>query len=126
SATFERVADRARAVRAAVPHTQLLLLPELHLSAPPALLDEHGGYPDRVATQVPGPITEELGAIARETGLWLVPGSLYERAEDGRIHNTAVVRSAEGALIARYRKVFLWQRQVEWAEGEALVSFGSL
>jgi len=122
-ATLERVADRARAVRAAVPHAQLLLLPELHLSAPPALLDEHDGYPDRVATEVPGPITEELGAIARETGLWLVPGSLYERAGDGRIHNTAVVLSPAGALVARYRKVFPWQPQEACAAGEEFITF---
>ena len=93
AATLERLTEQARAVRVAVPHAQLLLLPELHLSAPPPLLDERGAYPGRVATEIPGPLTQSLGEIARESGLWVVPGSVYERAGDGRIHNTALVLS---------------------------------
>ena len=45
-ATLERLAERAPGVRAAVPHAQLLVLPELHLSAVPSLLDESEGYAD--------------------------------------------------------------------------------
>ncbi len=122
-ATLRRLEERARAVRAAVPHARLLLLPELHLSAPPPLLDESGGYPDRVAVEIPGPLTERLGAIARESDLWLVPGSVYERAEDGRVHNTALVLSPEGELVARYRKVFPWQPHEACAPGDRFVTF---
>jgi formamidase len=122
-ATLGRLADRAGAVRAAVPHAQLLLLPELHLSAPPALLDEHGGYPERVAVEIPGPLTERLGEIARRSGLWLVPGSVYERAADGQVHNTALVLSPEGELVASYRKVFPWQPHEACAAGDRFVTF---
>jgi formamidase len=122
-ATLQRLEERARAVRAAVPHARLLLLPELHLSAPPPLLDESGGYPDRVAVEIPGPLTERLGAIARESDLWLVPGSVYERAKDGRVHNTALVLSPEGELVARYRKVFPWQPHEACAPGDRFVTF---
>jgi predicted amidohydrolase len=121
--TVALLAERARAVRRAVPHVQLLLLPELHLSAPPLLLDEHGGYPEGVATEVPGPLTEALGGIARDLDLWMVPGSLYERADDGRVHNTAVAFSPEGALVARYRKVFPWQPHESCAPGDDFVTF---
>jgi formamidase len=122
-ATLRVLRERAGAVRAAVPHAQLLLLPELHLSAPPALLDEHGGYPDRVAVEIPGPLTERLGEIARQSGLWLVPGSVYERAADGSIHNTALVLSPEGDLVASYRKVFPWQPHEACAAGDRFVTF---
>ena len=37
-ATLDLLAERAPAVKAAVPHAQLLVLPELHLSAVPELL----------------------------------------------------------------------------------------
>jgi len=122
-ATLRVLRERAGAVRAAVPHAQLLLLPELHLSAPPALLDEHGGYPDRVAVEIPGPLTARLGEIARQSGLWLVPGSVYERAADGSIHNTALVLSPEGDLVASYRKVFPWQPHEACAAGDRFVTF---
>ena len=72
-----------------MPHVQLVLLPELHLSAQPTLLEEQSTYPDDVAVPVPGPLTEALGEIAREAGVWLVPGTVFERAPDGRLHNTA-------------------------------------
>ena len=123
AATLDRLAERAPAVRDTVPHAQLLLLPELHLSAPPLLLDERAGYADRVATELPGPVSERLSAIAREAGLWLVPGSIYERAEDGRIYNTAVVVSPEGELVERYRKVFPWEPHETCAAGDRFVTF---
>ena len=122
-ATLAQLADRAEVVRETSPHAQLLLLPELHLSAPPPLLDEHDGYAGQVAAEIPGPLTEALGEIARDSGLWLVPGSIYERADDGRIHNTAVVVSPDGELVARYRKVFPWQPHESCAAGKDFVTF---
>lgn len=123
AATLEGLAERIRALRATVPHVQLLLLPELHLSAPPPLLEERSGYGEEVATEIPGPLTERLAEIAGEAGLWLVPGSLYERAADGRIHNTVVAFSPDGELVARYRKVFPWQPHESCAAGESFVTF---
>jgi predicted amidohydrolase len=121
--TLERFREQAGAVRGVVPHAQLLLLPELHLSAPPPLLEEGSGYADDVAVEIPGPLTQSLAEIARETGLWLVPGSVYERGADGRIHNTVVVLSPEGELVARYRKVFPWQPHETTAPGGEFVTF---
>ena len=95
---------------ATVPHAQLLVLPELHLSAPPRPSRRHSGYAGEVAVEIPGPLTEALGGIAAESEIWLVPGSVYELASDGAIHNTALVISpATGSSSPRYRKVFPWQ-----------------
>jgi formamidase len=122
-ATLRHFRERVAGIRATVPHVQLVLAPELHLSGQPGLLEEQGSYPDEVAVPIPGPLTEALGEIAREHGVWLVPGSVFERAEDGRLHNTARAISPQGELAARYRKVFPWQPHEECAPGDAFVTF---
>ena len=122
-ATLDALRERVAGVVATVPHVQLVLLPELHLSAQPTLLEEQSTYPDDVAVPVPGPLTDTLGEIARESGVWLVPGTVFERAEDGRLHNTAPVISPQGELIARYRKIFPWQPHEECAPGDSFVTF---
>src|SRR6478735_6527252 len=66
------------------------------------------GYDERVAEPIPGPTTERLCGLAREVGKWLVPGSIYERAEGG-VYNTALVISPTGELVATYRKLFPWR-----------------
>jgi formamidase len=122
-ATLDLAAKRIRAVRKAVPHVQLVLLPELHLSAPPSILEEHSGYAAQVAVPVPGPTTDALAQIARESAVWLVPGSVYERGDGGRIHNTALAFSPGGDLVARYRKVFPWQPHEASSPGSEFVTF---
>jgi predicted amidohydrolase len=122
-ATLEQLAEQAPAVRAAVPHAQLLVLPELHLSAVPGLLDESDGYAESVAVEVPGPLTERLGEIARAAELWIVAGSVYEPAEGGGVHNTAIAVSPEGELAASYRKVFPWRPTEHSAPGDGFVTF---
>ena len=109
-------------MRRVVPHAQLLVAPELHLSAVGELLDEDDGYGSRVAVEIPGPLTERLGEIAAETGLWLVPGSIYERGEAG-VHNTALAISPEGELVAAYRKAFPWQPHERTEPGDRFVVF---
>ncbi len=123
AATLDLFAERAPAVREVVPHLQLLVLPELHLSAVPQLLDEDEGYAEEVAAELPGPLTERLGEIARECGAWLVAGSVYERGEQGQVHNTVPVVSPEGELVATYRKVFPWQPHETSAPGNEFVTF---
>jgi len=122
-ATLAQLAERAPRIRAMAPDVQLLMLPELHLSAPPPPLDERNGYAEHVAVEIPGPLTDALGEIARASGLWLVPGSVFERGEGGLIHNTCLVLSPEGELVARYRKVFPWQPQESCAPGDEFVTF---
>jgi formamidase len=123
AATLELLARRAPAIRETVPHTQLLVLPELHLSAVPGLLEEPEGYAEATAAEIPGALTNALGEIARDAGLWLAPGSVYERGEDGAIHNTSPVLSPQGELVAAYRKVFPWQPHESCAPGERFVTF---
>lgn len=122
-ATLSLFGERLAGVRAAAPDTQLVLAPELHLSAQPGLLEEQSRFPEEAAVPVPGPLTEALAGLAREHGVWLVPGTVFERADDGRVHNSALAFSPAGELVARYRKVFPWQPHETCAPGDRFVTF---
>jgi formamidase len=122
-ATVEEFERRTTILRETFNDLQLVILPELHLSAVGGFFDEEPGTAARVAVEVPGPLTDRLAQLARATDLWLVPGSVYERAPDGRIHNTAVAISSEGELIAAYRKCFPWQPYEESVPGTRAVTF---
>ena len=121
-ATLRRMGERVARLRGVVPHVRLVMFPELHLPALPPPLEPHDD-PATLAVDVPGPLTEELAEIARANGVWLVPGSVYERADDGRVYNTALVLSPEGELAASYRKVFPWQPHESSAPGDRFVTF---
>jgi formamidase len=123
AATLAAFGDRVAGVKATVPHVQLVLAPELHLSGQPTLLEEQSSFPDDVAVPLPGPLTEALGAIARRHDVWLVPGSVFERADDGRLHNTVPVISPAGEMVTKYRKVFPWQPHEDCAPGDTFVTF---
>jgi formamidase len=122
-ATLERLCDRVRRVRRVVPEVRLVLFPELHLPALPPALEPHGRRTEDLAVDVPGPLTERLGEIARDNGVWLVPGSVYERGEGEHVHNTCLVLSPDGELVASYRKVFPWQPHETTAPGDRFVTF---
>ncbi|CAE6516675.1 unnamed protein product [Rhizoctonia solani] len=50
-----------------------------------------------------------LSEMAKETGIWLLGGSIPERDEsDGKLYNTATVYNPQGELVAIHRKVHLF------------------
>jgi formamidase len=121
AATLEQFEERVRSLRELFDGLELVVAPELHLMAIPPLLEKEAPL-ETLAVDVPGELTERLGALARETGLWLIPGSVYERAGDG-VANTAVVLSPDGELIASYRKCFPWQPYETTQPGTRTVCF---
>jgi len=121
-ATLTRFEERVRAVAHGFTGVQLIMAPELHLSGVGGIFDEEEGYAEQVAVDIPGPLTDRLGELARSTGLWLVPGSIYERTDEG-VANTAVAISPDGELIAAYRKCFPWQPYETSVPGTRLVTF---
>jgi formamidase len=122
AATLEQFERNVRALRSTFEGLELVVAPELHLMALPPLLEEDGVPPGELAVDVPGALTDQLGALARETGLWLVPGSIYERVADA-VANTAVVLSPAGELVASYRKCFPWQPYETTQPGTRTVCF---
>src|SRR5260370_20059288 len=59
-----------------------------------------------LAEPIPGPSTERLGQVARETGAVII-ASLFERRAAGVYHNTAAVLDADGRLLGIYRKMHI-------------------
>lgn len=78
------------------PWTQMVLFSEL---APYGPLD-------RFAQPFPNPAIAGFQDKARQHGIWLIPGSMFELGPDGRVRNTAVVIDPDGAVVARYSKMF--------------------
>jgi len=57
------------------------------------------------AQEVPGNFEAEMQAMAKKHGIWLIPGSIFEKTE-GAIYNTATVINPQGEIVTRYRKMF--------------------
>jgi N-carbamoylputrescine amidase len=94
----------ARLHDAAKAGAQIVCLPELFRSQyfcqreDPALFD--------LAEPIPGPSTERLAEVARQTRMVII-ASLFERRVPGVYHNTAAIIDADGQLIGRYRKMHI-------------------
>ncbi|MGB3330597.1 MAG: carbon-nitrogen hydrolase family protein [Thermomicrobiales bacterium] len=66
------------------------------------------------AETVPGPLTERLAARARRHGIYLHAGSILERVEgEPRLFNTSLVFAPSGELVATYRKIHLFDVDLE-------------
>jgi len=74
---------------------ELFLTPYFCTVEDPALFD--------LADRLPGPITDRLGALAKELGIVLIT-SLFEHRGPGLYQNTAAIHDADGSLLGLYRK----------------------
>jgi len=95
----DRMGAYLRHIRARFPWVRLVMFSELSPLGPKLAKAE----------PLPGPTETRLAALARDTGLWLVPGSLFEKVAgpDGeRVYNTTPVINPQGEVIARFRKLF--------------------
>ncbi len=54
---------------------------------------------------LPGPIEETFCEMAAQHGLWLIPGSVFERDGDA-MYNTSMVIDPSGNVVGRHRKLF--------------------
>ena len=125
AATLAKFEDELAELRRNLPETRLFVFPELYLSAVGSLTQSpiDGYVLADVATTVPGPLTDRLCKIAEDLDAWLVPGSFYERADDGAVFNTAIAISPAGKIEARYRKVFPWRPWEQVRAGDRFVVF---
>jgi predicted amidohydrolase len=58
------------------------------------------------ARRLPCPEEQEFQALAVKHGIWLIPGSMFELRDDGKIYNTASVINPHGEVVGRYSKMF--------------------
>ena len=92
----EAMRHRIDVLMARFPWTQMVLFSEL---APYGPLD-------RYAQPFPNDALHQFQEDARRYGIWLIPGSMFERTEEGQIKNTSVVINPEGEIVAKYSKMF--------------------
>lgn len=90
--------------RAAAQGAELVLLQELHNSLYFCQTEDTAQFD--LAETIPGPSTEQLGAVAKQCQVVIV-ASLFEKRATGLYHNTAVVLERDGRLAGKYRKMHI-------------------
>jgi predicted amidohydrolase len=113
---LQRVEEAARA------GANLVVLPELFLGPYFCQRPDDPAAREHAQT-IPGPTTQALSAAARQHGIVLVGGSIYEKTDDGRCFNTAAVFHPDGSLAGTYRKThipedILYHEQHYFAPGD--------
>lgn len=94
---LDLVLDEIRLAKTRFPWLELIVLPEL---------STYGPSTDNVQPQG-GDAEQAYRAVARELGVWLIPGSVFMRDGD-LVRNTAPVIDPDGSVVARYHKQFPW------------------
>ena len=108
-ATLDKFEDHVRVARRAFPDVDLMIFPELYLTAVDGFTSGGtGDWERRVAEEIPGPLTDRVGKIAARAKRWIVAGSINER-RGKKIHNSAIAFSPDGEIAAIYRKLFPWR-----------------
>lgn len=110
---LDRMRQRIEFVHAVYPWVQLVLFSEL---APFGPLKSY-------AETMPGPTEQFFCDLARRHGLWLVPGSMYEKVGE-KVYNTSPVINPNGEVVVRHRKMFPFTPYEEGVEpGDQFVVF---
>jgi predicted amidohydrolase len=68
-------------------------------------------HPDAIVAQaepIPGPTSEFMSELAAKCQVTLVAGSIAERSHANETYNTSLLFGPDGAMLARYRKLHLF------------------
>lgn len=65
------------------------------------------GADPTAAQTLPGEAEKLFCQVAKDNGIWLIPGSLMEKHND-KLYNTSSVINPSGDVVGRYRKMFPW------------------
>ncbi|MCP9887238.1 hypothetical protein KBY96_04720 [Cyanobium sp. ATX 6A2] len=108
--------ERALQPRPGLPAPRLLMLPEIW-NAPYAaerFTDFAEPIPEPGSSLLDGPSASlsMVARLARRHGVAVIAGSIPERGADGRLYNTGTVIDAQGRLLAKHRKLHLFDVDV--------------
>lgn len=82
---------------------KFIVLPELYLS----MFSRNDMLKE--STTIPGPITEQWSAFAKEHSVWLLAGSVLEASDNPeRVYNTSILFDDSGNIVGKYRKIHLF------------------
>lgn len=115
--------DQAAELCSATPGLDLIVFPEIHLCGDCDTAADANAWLTAAAEPLDGPRLRALSQVAADLGVWLIPGSVPELGDDGRVYNTEVVLDPRGDLVASYRKVFPWRPYEAWSSGHEFVVF---
>jgi predicted amidohydrolase len=101
----------------------LVVFPEIHLCGDCDLVADSNQWLRSAAEPLDGRRMRELGEVAAALGVWLIPGTVPELGDDGRVYNTQVIFDPSGDLVASYRKVFPWRPYEAWSSGHEFAVF---
>eukprot|EP00076_Gallus_gallus_P008817 XP_004938306.3 omega-amidase NIT2 isoform X2 [Gallus gallus] len=80
-------------------------------------------YFKEYAEKIPGESTQKLSAVAKECSIYLVGGSIPEE-DGGKLYNTCTVFGPDGAILAKHRKIHLFDinvpGKIQFKESETL------
>ena len=92
----------AKTREAAAQGAQIVCLQELFKSLYFCDVEDHANF--SLGEAIPGPTTEQFGALAKELGIVII-ASLFEKRAPGLYHNTTAVLDADGSYLGNYRKM---------------------
>jgi Predicted amidohydrolase len=121
AAPFSGFAEEVENLLARFPQTRLVIYPELHLCGVTGPAGETDKQLQDAAEPLDGHRAGQLGELAGDLGIWLVPGTVCERGPHGELFNTALAFSPEGRLAAFYRKIFPWRPHEPYVPGDRFV-----
>jgi N-carbamoylputrescine amidase len=89
---------------AAAKGAQIVCLQELFTSLYFCDVEDYENF--KLAEPIPGPTTDALSQVAKESGV-VVIASLFEKRAQGIYHNTTAVLDADGTYLGKYRKMHI-------------------
>ena len=108
SCTDDKQANMEKAIEkikeAAAAGAEIVCLQELFTSLYFCDVEDYDNF--KMAESIPGPSTDALSKVAKETGVVII-ASLFEKRTQGLYHNTTAVLDADGAYLGKYRKMHI-------------------
>ncbi len=92
---------------AAMGNADIIVLPEMFNC--PYANSFFAGY----AEKYPGTTAEILSELSKKLSVYIVGGSIPEIDDEGRIYNTSLIFNRNGSLIAKHRKIHLFDVCIE-------------